>query len=113
MTTSGKLLSQDDVDAILAQSGIEGDYDSPEMEESPPPETKTVTSFKRSDEDAKAISYRLYNSAFLEREEGISVIWNAYGVISMDPGAIVRIQGKDYLTLGVLQKKHLIVGRNQ
>ena len=111
MTTNAKLLSQDDVDAILTQSGLEGSYDQND-EENPHPEKekKSVPTQKRSRAEAKAISYHLYNKAFLEREEGVSVIWNAAAVMPMEAGLNVKILGKDYLTLGVLNQRHLIVG---
>jgi len=110
MMTSGKQLSQADVDALLSQSGLEGSYESEDStEKSKRPEKKTVRSKQRSREEAQEISYRLYNKAFLEREEGVAVIWNAEGVVPMDPGQTIRIQGKDFITLGVLSERHLII----
>ena len=112
MIASGKQLSQDDVDALLSQSGLEGSYESENSTESHKlPEKKTIRSKQRSQEEAQEISYHLYNKAFLEREEGVAVIWNADGVVPMDPGQTIRIQGKDYITLGVLSERHLIIGR--
>lgn len=114
MTTNAKLLSQDDVDAILTQSGLEGSYDQNDGKEAHPAnEKKIIPTKQRSQDEAKALSYHLYNKAFLEREEGVSVIWNAAEVMPMEAGQSVRIQGMDYLTLGVLNEKHLIVGSNQ
>jgi len=111
MTTNEKLLSQDDVDAILTQSGLEGGYDQNDEKNSHPAEQKKIVATKqRSKDEAKALSYSLYNKAFLEREEGVSVIWNAAEVMPMEAGLNVKIQGRDYLTLGVLNEKHLIVG---
>lgn len=110
MTTNEKLLSQDDVDAILTQSGLEGGYDQNDEKDSQPKEKKIIATKQRSQDEIKALSYQLYNKAFLEREEGVSVIWNAAEVMPMEAGLNVKIQGRDYLTLGVLNEKHLIVG---
>ncbi len=111
MPTNEKLLSQNDVDAILNQSGLEGSHDQNDKENPHPEEgKKSVPKQKRSREEAKAISYHLYNKAFLEREEGVSVIWNAATVMPMEAGLNVKILGKDYLSLGVLNQRHLILG---
>ncbi|MBW1721965.1 MAG: hypothetical protein JRH13_08860 [Deltaproteobacteria bacterium] len=112
MTTKEKILSQDDVDAILAQSGIEGDYESkPEAEEPSQVDKKVFTTKGRSDEEVRTLSYQLFNKAFLERgEEEVSVIWNAAFVMPMETGLNIKIGGKDYITIGTLNEKHLIVG---
>ena len=110
MTTKAKLLSQDDVDAILTQSGLEGSYEQNDEKGSQPEGKKIVQTKQRSKEEAKALSFRLYNKAFLERENGVSVIWNADEVMPMEAGMSFKILGEDYLTLGVLNEKHLIVG---
>lgn len=110
MITKGKLLSQDDVDAILTQSGLEGDYDSKDSSVPAHDEKRFLKNRRRTQEEADSLSCQLYNKAFLEREEGVSVIWNAAGAMPIDCGQSVKIQGKEYLILGVLQERHLIVG---
>lgn len=110
MVTKGKLLSQCDVDDILAQSGLEGDYDSKDSGDTPPEEKRVLKNKRRSQEEVETLSFQLYNKAFLEREEGVSIIWNAAGAMPMDSGLNIKIQGKGYIVLGVLQEKHLIVG---
>ncbi len=110
MTTNENLLSQDDVDAILSQSGLEGSYAEKDDTPSPSPEKKAVATKPRTQEEARTLSYKLYDKAFLEREKGVSVIWNAAEIMPMESGLNIKIQGKDYLTLGVLNERHIIIG---
>ncbi len=110
MTTNAKLLSQDDVDAILTQSGLEGNCLPDDDKPSSAPEKKPVTAKRRSHAEARALSYKLYNKAILEREKDVSVIWNAAQIMPMESGLNLKIQGRDYITLGILNERHLIVG---
>ena len=60
MIASGKQLSQEDVDALLSQSGLEGSYESEDSAERHKlPEKKTIRSKQRSQEEAQEISYHL------------------------------------------------------
>lgn len=109
MTSNGKLLAQDDVDAILAQAGLEGDYDEEAEEEHTPEQNRQFHLKRRTDEEVRDITRSLFNRAFLERESDVAVIWNAAGVIPMQSGASMKIQDVDYMTLGVLHEKHLVI----
>jgi hypothetical protein len=109
MTTSNKLLAQDDVDAILNQAGLEGDYEEGGLKESASEEKRTPRPKRKSDEDVHAITAGLFNKAFLERDEDVCVIWNAAGVMPMEPGTAMRIQGIDCTALGSLHDRHLVI----
>ncbi|MBN1850525.1 MAG: hypothetical protein JW932_18295 [Deltaproteobacteria bacterium] len=112
MTTDGKLLAQDDIDALLGEAGIEGNYES---------ETKTkevdrgldkkskVRFSKRTNGEIQATMNQLYHLAFLEREEDVQVIWNALGTVPLASGLGMKIQGVEYISLGVLRERHLVV----
>ena len=110
MTSGGKMLAQDDIDALLNEAGLDGGY-SEESAETPEPAPEPVFNQKtRSEEDVVEILADLYCKASLKREKGVQVIWNAMGVLPMNAGMTMKIQGKDYMSLGVLNKNHLIVG---
>ncbi len=105
-----KTLAQDDIDALLNEAGLDGGYDE-DAEEAPAPEAEPVFVQKeRSAKDVVGILADLYCKASLKREKGVQVIWNAMGVLPMNAGMSMKIQGKDYMSLGVLNKNHLIVG---
>lgn len=117
MTTDGKLLGQDDIDALLNEAGLEGDYsdDGNDKEEevqtvAPPPALKVK---RISDNAARNILEGLFQQAFLQRENGIKVIWNASKAFPMSPGVDMKIEGVGYKSLGVLFNNHLIVGCNE
>ena len=113
ITTSDKLLAQDDIDALLGEAGIEGSYESekPIKRNIPPAlRKKPVIRFaKRSDDEVKLTMSQLRNKAFLEREEDVKVIWNAQGNIPMISGAAMKIQDMDCISLGTLHDTHLVV----
>ena len=112
-TTNDKLLAQDDIDALLGQAGLEGNYTSEnpgKQEASLLPKKKSVIKFvKRSDNEVKDLMSMLRNKAFLERESDVNVIWNAQGNVPMVSGSHMKIQDLEYVTLGVLYENHLVV----
>ncbi len=110
MTSSGKMLSQDDVDAILNESGIEGDYESKEDAPEPHEEKRPFAAKRKSADEVKRLSGHLFAAAFLEREDGVAILWNASGVMPLEAGRSLQMNGRDYVTLGVLRERHLIVG---
>lgn len=112
MTTDGKLLVQDDIDALLGEAGLEGNYESEKPEKKPsstPKKRSSVRFSKITDEDAIDSFTSLYSKAILEREDDIRVIWNASGTIPMASGLNLKIQGMEYVSLGVLYENHLVV----
>ena len=114
MTTDDKLLAQNDIDALLGEAGVEGNYEKKASEENAPykPAPKNSPSIrflKRTDDDAKSTISLLQHMAFIEREDTVKVIWNASGTIPMSSGFKINIQDREYISLGVLYKNHLIV----
>lgn len=113
MTTDDKLLAQDDIDALLGEAGIEGSYETDEIDIIKPPpiaKNKPVIRFaKRSDDEVKSLINFLQNKALLQREDDVKVIWNAIGSIPMASGLDIRIQEMEYVSLGVLRESHLVV----
>ena len=115
MIADGKLLAQDDIDALLGEAGTEGinKAEGPE-EESPklPKKSSAVRFAKRSESEVKDSLSLLHNKAFLEREHDVQVIWNALGTIPMVTGLSMKIQDREYVSLGVLHVNHLVVTSN-
>lgn len=112
MTADGKLLAQDDINALLGEAGIEGNYESetPVKEPSQTPKKRSNIRFtKRKREEIESIMGALFNMAFLERENDVQVIWNALGTIPLASGMNMTIQGMEYVSLGVLRENHLVV----
>ena len=113
MTTSDKLLAQDDIDALLGEAGIEGDYDSKKNKREEvykAPKKKPVVRFaKRSNEEVKDTVFLLYNKAYLKRDDDVKVIWNALGTLPMVSGSTLKIQDSSYVSLGILHENHLVV----
>ena len=115
MTTDGKLLAQDDIDALLGEAGIEGDYDEePKKKEAPAPPKKTsaIRFTKGSNLDIKSAMEMLYSKAVLERNNDVKIIWNASGTIPMLTGYNMKIHDLDYVSLGTLHENHLVVKSN-
>jgi hypothetical protein len=113
MTTEDRLLAQDDIDALLGEAGIEGNYETKGPREKSRseslPKTPSIRFLKGSDDDAKVTISLLRNKAFLERENDVKVIWNASGTIPMASGFNINIQDRAYVSLGVLHENHLVV----
>jgi hypothetical protein len=111
MTTEDKLLAQDDIDALLGEAGIEGNYETKELTHRPHPSTTTpsVRSGKISNDDVRLTISLLRNKAFLERGDDVKVIWNASGTIPLASGFNLNIQEMEYISLGVLHENHLVV----
>ena len=113
MTTDDKLLAQDDIDALLGEAGVEGSYETDEIDiikPQPVAKNKPVIRFaKRSDDEVKSLINFLQNKALLQREDDVKVIWNAIGSIPMASGLDIRIQEMEYVSLGVLRESHLVV----
>jgi hypothetical protein len=114
ITTDDRLLAQDDIDALLGEAGIEGNYETSSETKrprlagppKPPPNVRFITA---SDDDARTAIAILRNKAFLAREDDVKVIWNALGTIPMASGSNISIQDREYISLGVLHENHLVV----
>ncbi|MBN2123563.1 MAG: hypothetical protein JW821_04675 [Deltaproteobacteria bacterium] len=106
MTTSGKILSQDDIDSILDQGGnaLEDSEECNAVAHRAPAFTPEISkeAFQRILED-------LYRRGALKRETGVTVIWNAHGNFPMASGVKMSINGMDYVSLGVLYDQHLVL----
>ena len=111
MTTDDKLLAQDDIDALLGEAGLEGSYESEKNETLPVKKEKNtpIKFVKKSYSEARESLEILFKQTFLERKDDVNVIWNAFGNIPMATGLQVNIQGKEYVSLGILHEKHLVV----
>ena len=96
--TDGKLLAQDDIDALLGEAGLEENFKSEDTNISSPkePEKKTnIINARRTQEKIKELMNILYGIAFLEREDDVRVIWNASETLPLVPGLNMKIQGID------------------
>lgn len=117
MTTEDKLLAQDDIDALLGEAGIEGNYDGENAGKKNTlklPVKKPVVRFSKiTDEEVVATMALLKNKAWLERGDEIKVIWNASGTIPMATGFAMNIQDLEYISLGVLRDNHLVVKQKE
>ena len=114
-TSDGKLLGQDDIDALLTEAGLEGDNES-EGEEEEASLSHSDSNIKDEEEatlDITRIIDTLCHNATLKREKGVQIIWNASKVFPMAAGLNLKIQGTEYTSLGVLQENHLVVTSNQ
>ena len=113
MTTEDRLLAQDDIDALLGEAGIEGNYETKGPHEKtrlePLPKRPSIRFIKRSDDEVRFTISLLRNKAFLEREDNVKVIWNASGTIPMASGFNLNIQEREYVSLGILHEHHLVV----
>ena len=116
MTTDDKLLAQDDIDALLGEAGIEGDYEANESDTQKLPQVHvkkpSIRFANKSYEEVKNAMMLLPNKAFLEREDDVKVIWNASGTIPLATGLKMNIQDLEYISLGVLHDFHLVVKTN-
>lgn len=101
-------LGQDDIDALLNQNN--NVQEETEEVSTAPADKPVLRTKKRSHEAVKSLSADLYNKAFLQRDDGVKVIWNASTVFPMTSGLSLKIQGAEYISLGVLHNKHLVVG---
>jgi len=113
MVAGNDILSQEDVDALLegadAGAGSDGAPVSAAPEESH--EKRSVTaSGGRTDAEARELLSGLCRRAMIQRDRGVRVIWNAVGLFPLTPGYDMEIQGRNYITLGVLSNAHLVVG---
>lgn len=112
MTTEDKLLGQDDIDALLGEAGIEGNYEAKDEVKGHKDTYTKTPSLKfgnRSDDDARLMISILRNRAYLERGDDVKVIWNASGTVPMASGFNINIQEMEYISLGVLHENHLVV----
>jgi len=111
MTTEDKLLGQDDIDALLGEAGIEGNYETKETAQKPHQAAKAppIRFGRLNNDDARLAITLLRNKAFLERGDDVKVIWNASGTIPMASGFNLNIQETEYISLGVLHENHLVV----
>ena len=112
MTTEDKLLAQDDIDVLLGEAGVEGDYDSKKENDVQQKRSVRNSIVKFSDvtdsEVHETISL-LLTKALLERDDDVKVIWNAGGTIPMAAGFHINIQNMEFESLGVLKDNHLVV----
>ena len=117
MTTDDRLLAQDDIDALLGEAGVEGNYDAINDDASKRKlkihEEKSIIRFTRiSDDEVLETMSILQSKAFLARDDDVKVIWNANGTIPMASGFSMNIQEIEYVSLGVLRENHLVVKQN-
>lgn len=117
MVSNDDILSQDDVDALLAGAGSDEEPEGKAAASGPltkeGPERKMVmANVKRSDAEAKSILERLCRSAFVPRDEGVRIIWNAHGLFPLASGYDMEIQGRRYVSLGPFGDAHLVIGRS-
>jgi hypothetical protein len=103
------ILAQDDIDALLGEVGNDGDSESQEGRIEQPPVTTFGTPKRVSDEEVQSLLDQLYRRAVMERERDVKIIWNASGVYPMTSGFNLRIQGRNYVSLGILNDTHLVV----
>ena len=113
MVTADEILSQDDVDALLAGADSGGDEPAAEAaaSEQEPGRKRVAAKVKRSEAEARIILTRLCRSAFVPRDEGVRIIWNAGGLFPLTPGYNMEIQGRKYVSLGPFGNEHLVIGR--
>jgi len=115
MVTNDQILSQDDVDALLA--GADSGDESPDESSGPAPhepDRKLVTAtLGRSESQARAILASLCRKAVVERDEGVRIIWNALDLFPLSSGYDMEIQGRRYVSLGSIGNSHLVVGRTE
>ncbi|MFP3929288.1 MAG: hypothetical protein ACLFUP_10310 [Desulfobacteraceae bacterium] len=110
MVSGDEILSQSDVDALLEGANTETDEAAPSAEAEGG--KKTITAGRsRTDEEVKDLLASLCRKAFVPREKGVRVIWNAHGSIPLAPGYKMEIQGRKYVALGPFGDAHLVVGR--
>ena len=112
MKTEGKLLAQDDIDVLLGEAGIEGDYDSKkgiEIQQNRPIINSIVKFSNVTDDEVHETFALLLSKALLERDDNVKVIWNAGGTIPMAAGFHMNIQNMEFESLGALKDNHLMV----
>lgn len=117
MVSNEDILSQDDVDALLAGADSnEEPKESPATSEAASqegPERKLVmANVKRSESEARDILAQLCRNAFVPRDEGVRIIWNAGGLFPLASGYNMEIQGRRYVSLGPFGDAHLVIGRS-
>lgn len=110
---------KEDMDALEVHSEAKGGDEEvvPATEQQrdpgPAPEMALKTTPGRSPlsgAEVQALLGDLYSKANFERGDGACVIWNASGTLSLRTGQHMKIDGKDYVTQGVIQDKHLVMG---
>ena len=112
MVANDQILSQEDVDALLA--GAQAGSESPE--ETPPPgpanaDRRLITAGAgRSESEARGILASLCRRALVERDDGVRIIWNAMDLFPLSSGYNMEIQGQRYVSLGSIGNAHLVVG---
>lgn len=112
MTTEDKLLGQDDIDALLGEAGIEGNYETKDSDKglkASHEKSPSIRHGKATNDEARMTISILRNRAYLERGDDVKVIWNASGTIPMASGFNINIQEMEYVSLGVLHENHLVV----
>ncbi len=113
MVTNDQILSQDDVDALLA-GAAEGESAEEKPVSAKEPERRTVAAnVMRSESEVREILAQLCRSAFVQRDKGVSVIWNASGLFPLTSGYSMEIQGKKYVSLGPFGDEHLVIGSRE
>lgn len=113
MVTNDQILSQEDVDALLA--GAAGEESAAETPGSvkQPDRRMVVANVMRSESEVREILAHLCRSAFVQRDKGVSIIWNASGLFPLASGYRMEIQGKKYVSLGAFGDEHLVVGSTE
>ena len=114
VTAESKNPGKEDMETLEDHSEPEGgDEEVPATESQDEPGSASETAPARaplSDAEVQALSGDLYSKAIFKREDGACVIWNASGTLSLGLGFRMKIEGKDYETLGVIHDKHLVMG---
>lgn len=115
MVTNDQILSQEDVDALLAgaTAGDDSAEEKPLHAESTEQKVVVTSAVRRSESEAREILASLCRSAFVQRDKGVSIIWNASGLFPLTSGYNLEIQGKQYMALGPFGEEHLVVGSRE
>ncbi|MFO7783588.1 MAG: hypothetical protein ACQET7_03120 [Thermodesulfobacteriota bacterium] len=114
MVKNDQILSQEDVDALLAgAAGEEESAGEKPVSVKEPDQKVALANVMRSDFEAREILAHLCRSACVQRDKGVSIIWNASGLFPLTSGYSMEIQGKKYVSLGPFGEEHLVVGSRE
>jgi len=107
----GGVLAQDDIDSLLGEAGMEGDDGEGKNADTsvPAKDDSVFSSVKMSNLNVRETMEALYSRAAHERNNDVTVIWNASGTLPMLKGYNMKIHDTDYVSIGTLYENHLVV----